>query len=172
MADISQLPDISAIYFVLDGSGRVLYVGASKTLRRRWNDHHRRKDLDRHGAASVEWYEVEPLLLADEEQRAIATSAPLLNHKSRYFLRTARPRNGKESEGEICSCDSFILHGGFCGRGVLCLVANENEYRDVRDSSPCGDLQSRSTCWDLCINWSTVRSVAVDEGAGVTQVSG
>ena len=51
MTETGQLPNISAVYFIFDGSGRVLYVGASRILRKRFSDHHRKQDLREHGAA-------------------------------------------------------------------------------------------------------------------------
>jgi hypothetical protein len=37
----NHLPACSAIYFALDSSNRVLYVGKAKNLASRWKNHHR-----------------------------------------------------------------------------------------------------------------------------------
>ena len=37
----SELPDVPAVYFVLDGECQVQYVGRSKRLNFRWRSHHR-----------------------------------------------------------------------------------------------------------------------------------
>lgn len=59
MTDLSCLPSVSAIYHVVH-QGRVVYVGKTKNLKRRWQNHHIRHRLDAlYGDQwSVTWMEV------------------------------------------------------------------------------------------------------------------
>lgn len=41
LADKNQLPKTPSIYFAVNSSGEVLYVGRSVNPRQRWNQHHR-----------------------------------------------------------------------------------------------------------------------------------
>jgi hypothetical protein len=60
---IAALPTGAAIYYVLNRDSGVLYVGASKQVRQRWVNHHRRKDLAAVGARRNAWQAVWPEFL-------------------------------------------------------------------------------------------------------------
>jgi len=60
---IAALPTGAAIYYVLDRDSGILYVGASKHLRQRWVNHHRRADLAAVGATRIAWQAVWPEFL-------------------------------------------------------------------------------------------------------------
>jgi len=60
---IAALPIGAAIYYVLNRDGGVLYVGASKQVRQRWVNHHRRSDLAAVGATRIAWQAVWPEFL-------------------------------------------------------------------------------------------------------------
>jgi excinuclease UvrABC nuclease subunit len=61
MAELAALPDVSAVYFVMDmHDPLLLYIGRACRLRTRWQSHHRRK-LYRHIAkARLAWFAIEP----------------------------------------------------------------------------------------------------------------
>lgn len=62
-----KLPEISAVYFVLERDGKLEYIGQSKNLRQRWRDGHRCcADLAAPTQARVAWLEI-----ADETERQI-----------------------------------------------------------------------------------------------------
>jgi excinuclease UvrABC nuclease subunit len=42
----SELPDIPAVYFVLDEENRILYIGSTKSLNRHWVHHPKLKHLE------------------------------------------------------------------------------------------------------------------------------
>lgn len=79
LTSAKELPDICAVYFVVDSSGKVLYVGATKALGRRWRTHSRKKDFAKHNASSIEWESVSPRRLGRVEQDAIERLRPILN---------------------------------------------------------------------------------------------
>jgi hypothetical protein len=60
---LAALPMGAAIYYVLKRDSGVLYVGASKHVRQRWVNHHRRKDLAAVGATRIAWQAVWPAFL-------------------------------------------------------------------------------------------------------------
>jgi len=61
--EIAALPTGAAIYYVLNRTKVVLYVGASKHLRQRWASHHRRSDLAAGGATRIAWQAIWPEFL-------------------------------------------------------------------------------------------------------------
>lgn len=78
----NQLPNICAVYFILDDNGIVLYVGATQTLKRRLTgSHHRGQAFTDNNATVVQWREVDFRHLANEEARAIKENCPVLNRE-------------------------------------------------------------------------------------------
>ena len=56
-ADRQHLPQVSAVYFALADTGKVLYIGATEDVRRRWSSpHHGEKQLVPHGCAFIAWH--------------------------------------------------------------------------------------------------------------------
>lgn len=80
LADKAQLPDIFAIYFVLDGD-RVLYIGKTINLRERWTTHHRLKQFKKMTVpVRIAWIECsDATLLTSIEAALIEHFQPLLN---------------------------------------------------------------------------------------------
>jgi hypothetical protein len=60
---IAALPTGAAIYYVLNNTSAVLYVGESTQVRQRWTHHHRRADLATVGATRIAWQAVWPEFL-------------------------------------------------------------------------------------------------------------
>jgi excinuclease UvrABC nuclease subunit len=76
------LPDLMAIYIVVDGSGNVLYVGSTESLRTRWKSHHRRFQIKHVNQARVHWFEInDPLSLRKTEAEWINQLSPSLNRQ-------------------------------------------------------------------------------------------
>ena len=86
-----RLPRLTAIYFVLNADGTVLYVGQSINLALRWAAHHRTDKLINHQATRIAWLVMEdPAMLNVVESACIAYFEPLCN---RFFdgRRAGRP---------------------------------------------------------------------------------
>lgn len=69
------LPPIAAVYFALDDTGVVLYIGQSVDVRRRWRIHEQRTPE----MARIAWVPCTPRQLANLEKRAILALRPPLN---------------------------------------------------------------------------------------------
>ena len=75
-----RLPDCPAVYFVLSGDSLVLYVGATMSLRKRWEGHNRLRQIqDNHRQARVAWIPTEKRNLRRLESRCICRFKPLYN---------------------------------------------------------------------------------------------
>ena len=75
-----HLPRLTAIYFVLNAAGTVLYVGQSINLAVRWAAHHRAAKLTEHQATRIAWLVMEDeTLLNAIEAACIAYFDPLCN---------------------------------------------------------------------------------------------
>ena len=83
LADRKQLPTCSAIYFAIDASNRILYVGKAQNLAARWKSHHRPyklEEIDRESPVRLAWkaWNKEDLTVA--EKSLIRNFQPLLNN--------------------------------------------------------------------------------------------
>ena len=59
----SQLPSEPAVYFVFTPDNRVLYIGRSNNLRRRWNSHHiYQKAIDASVDSRIGWFSIDDSL--------------------------------------------------------------------------------------------------------------
>ena len=82
LSELNQLPSCTAIYFAIDANDRILYVGKADNLRSRWQNHHRKHQLQ-------EISEICPIRIAwlpwncegvmEAEKFFIQTHQPLLN---------------------------------------------------------------------------------------------
>lgn len=80
---LHDAPDLSAVYFVLDADGHVLYIGATISLWQRWNasQHHQHNNLVTHAFWALAWLSVPSKDLGEVEAQAIAHFRPLYNGK-------------------------------------------------------------------------------------------
>lgn len=77
-----NFPEISCIYFAIDSSGQIQYVGRAVNLRNRWRKahHHRTNELEKIGNIKIAWLEIEDSsLLFSIEAICIKQFKPLLN---------------------------------------------------------------------------------------------
>ncbi len=74
----SELPYISAIYFVFTEEYKLLYIGQTKNLAVRFNNHHRIKQFEN---CLIAWLFTNPTELIDTEQKFIDSLNPVLNGK-------------------------------------------------------------------------------------------
>jgi excinuclease UvrABC nuclease subunit len=75
-----QLPNVAAIYFVLDAAKDVLYIGRSKSLCFRWQSHHHYARFESLPDIRIAWLTVSDMtLLPDIEKALIAHFQPPLN---------------------------------------------------------------------------------------------
>ena len=76
-----SLPECAAVYFVLNSSDEILYIGATVNLAQRWLAHHRWHQLVEMGdGIRLAWLEYsEPALLAEIEAALINHFQPTLN---------------------------------------------------------------------------------------------
>ncbi len=83
LAERKQLPDCAAIYFVLDGNDRILYVGKAKNLAARWKNHHRihkLEEIDKNFSVRLAWQAWNKEDLDEAEKSSIKRFQPLLNN--------------------------------------------------------------------------------------------
>ncbi|BAU11322.1 hypothetical protein LEP3755_18150 [Leptolyngbya sp. NIES-3755] len=83
MIDLSQLPSVSAIYRVWHRD-RVIYVGQTINLKKRWQTHHiLPKLLSKYGTDwTIDWVEIAPSNLNRAEAFAYRFFKPELNQKN------------------------------------------------------------------------------------------
>jgi len=76
-----NLPQCAAVYFVLNGSSKILYIGGTLNLVQRWLTHHRCNQLTNMGdGIRIAWLECsEPALLPEIEAALIKHFQPSLN---------------------------------------------------------------------------------------------
>jgi hypothetical protein len=68
--EYKRLPRLAAIYFVLNSTGTVLYVGQSINLALRWAGHHRTAKLIDHQATRIAWLVMDDTTLLDAVEAA------------------------------------------------------------------------------------------------------
>ena len=74
------LPNIAAVYFVLDAEGVVLYIGRAKSLCFRWQAHHRLTQFSTLHGVRLAWLTfTDASLLPDIEKALIAYFQPFFN---------------------------------------------------------------------------------------------
>lgn len=73
------LPVLSAVYLVLDGKDRVIYVGETGNLRKRWLCHKLNGMVDHINGCRIAYIPVEPGLRLDTEKALISYFDPLYN---------------------------------------------------------------------------------------------
>jgi DNA-binding Xre family transcriptional regulator len=77
--NLNKLPPIASVYFVTN-SRRVLYIGRSANLNKRWKKHHQFNRSLEWGADRISWLEVSDLsLLPETEYAMIKYFKPVLN---------------------------------------------------------------------------------------------
>ncbi len=82
LGERSQLPNLPAIYFVLNGES-VLYIGRTVNLSQRWVSHHRYEEISQLKLAKIAWLECsDPALLNEIEQALISYFLPPLNGRN------------------------------------------------------------------------------------------
>ncbi len=83
LAERSQLPEISGIYFAIDNTKNIQYIGRSQNLNHRWTNHHRLKQLQAIKDVRVAYVEIDAVeYLSEIEQILIEKFEPLLNWTS------------------------------------------------------------------------------------------
>jgi excinuclease UvrABC nuclease subunit len=76
------LPECPGIYFAIDNTGIIQYIGRSNNIRQRWLQHHRQSQLEAIGSIQVAWLQVsDSLLLPSIEAALIEYFQPLLNNQ-------------------------------------------------------------------------------------------
>lgn len=83
LANRKQLPTCAAIYFAIDASNRVLYVGKAKNLAARWKNHHRLyklEEIDKESPVRLAWQAWNQEDLGEAERSLIVNFQPLLNN--------------------------------------------------------------------------------------------
>jgi len=70
----SQLPTDSCIYFALSAEGKVLYIGKSDNLAKRWRQHHRCQQLEAMDGVRLAWLQVE------DKESLLSIEAAMIKH--------------------------------------------------------------------------------------------
>ncbi|MBD2211890.1 GIY-YIG nuclease family protein [Nostoc linckia FACHB-104] len=74
------LPKCACIYFAIDASNQVQYIGQTHNLKTRWINHHRLKHLQDMDGVRLAWMEIsDTSLLPEIEQALIAWFDPPIN---------------------------------------------------------------------------------------------
>ena len=79
LSDRSLLPGVAAIYFAVDDSGVVQYIGKTKNLNRRWIAHHRLRELKSIPGIKISYMMLDTDMLGQVEDALIFWFKPPLN---------------------------------------------------------------------------------------------
>lgn len=78
-----NLPCVSGIYFVLDKDNNLLYLGRSRNINARWQNHHRYSQISGFVDVKIHWLEIKDIdILPVIESQFIASLNPILNNTS------------------------------------------------------------------------------------------
>lgn len=58
LSEKDKLPQISAVYFAIAPSNKIIYIGSSSNLQKRWISHSRIKDFEDYRYIKIAWLEV------------------------------------------------------------------------------------------------------------------
>lgn len=73
-------PHVPCVYFALDGSGKILYIGRAENFYRRWINHHRYRQLMSMGSIKIAWFTCPFVMALPELERSLILHyAPSLN---------------------------------------------------------------------------------------------
>jgi excinuclease UvrABC nuclease subunit len=76
----TELPEVSAIYFVIDSLNQIQYIGRSRNLKNRWHSHHRQFQLEAIESVRIAWLQCDDVsFLGEIEAALIEWFAPPLN---------------------------------------------------------------------------------------------
>jgi hypothetical protein len=76
-SDRLSVPDFAAVYFVLDASSDVLYIGSARSLRGRWLQHNKIDIFQHFGAERIAWLALDSIRAV--EKQLITLMNPPLN---------------------------------------------------------------------------------------------
>ncbi|WP_228039111.1 helix-turn-helix domain-containing protein [Nostoc sp. LEGE 12450] len=77
--DLAKLPETPCVYLVVNSQGKVLYVGKSENLRKRWKSHYKLSSLIEESGIRISYVEVQEDLLFKVERALINALNPPLN---------------------------------------------------------------------------------------------
>jgi hypothetical protein len=87
LGDRCQLPNVAALYFVLNAQHEVLYIGRAKSLKSRWRSHHRLADFAPHAEIRIAWVTVsDHYLLPALEDACLAYFHPPYNRCAAEYI--------------------------------------------------------------------------------------
>lgn len=117
LSEKSKLPETSGVYFAIAPSNRIIYVGSSSNLQKRWRNHNLIKDFDDYRYIKIAWLELEQGWL-HLESCLINKLKPVLNIRGRHFIldedyRSTHPRLDREFMSKlingIVECDPVSM---------------------------------------------------------------
>jgi len=84
LADRASLPKITAVYYAVDRTGQILYVGKSTNLYLRWNNrqfgaHHKLNELSQYHGVKLHYWKRPLWRLNHDEAVEMERTKPLLN---------------------------------------------------------------------------------------------
>jgi hypothetical protein len=145
-ADRNQIPHASAVYFVLDETDSVIYVGRSVDIRNRWRGHHLLAELRHLEGIRIAWYQPERGgLLAEIEAVCIDRFSPRLNMVGgarRRFAVQVLQRVGLPVRMPVDLKRSLEVIAGQEGRSLNSLMTHmlrgevERKHRPLPDPAP------------------------------------
>ncbi|AUT00883.1 hypothetical protein CLI64_11010 [Nostoc sp. CENA543] len=87
-----ELPEQPSVYFVLDVSGQILYIGQTRNLKESWAKHQRLRQLESLGLVSIAWVGCEESELGSLETSLVEILKPKLNDQPRPHETTVAVR--------------------------------------------------------------------------------
>lgn len=107
VADRKQLPEVPCIYFAIDSTDAIQYIGRSVNPRRRWQTHHREPQVKE---CRIAYMQCDEALLDQVEQALIEWFQPMLNRTDvaktlrqsmPYYLYEISKALGRSGEREL-----------------------------------------------------------------------
>jgi hypothetical protein len=118
LEDRSSFPELSCVYYALSASGEILYIGKAKSLKARWQGHHRLEQLKRFKSVRIAWVGVHEDELDSFERLCINHHSPPLNNSRSGDDPIATEPTKPPTFGEVVTIASLYpsdeLHGGLC----------------------------------------------------------
>lgn len=87
------LPSVPFVYFCLNRSGEVLYIGKTLNLQNRWRRHNRITHLTNAGCVKIAWLEIAIELLDEVEVALIRRFDPPLNNHHAFLSKLLPTRS-------------------------------------------------------------------------------
>lgn len=143
--DLVRLPNIRGVYFALDDQGRVLYIGQTVSLTRRWMGHGKLPEISESGCTRIAWL----------------CSSGNLRHLESVFIRQFKPplntERSQRSSGKMMIGEVMLKYRQSKGLGVREValqigISHGTLSRVERGEKMEGDTLAKMLRWLLAAN--------------------